>query len=202
MSTMMTYGTDEEQVQKHEHEHEQEQELSPLMGHHHKVSKKSIPNNTFTEICKTFTNREKSLMTLVCVITFVVIYGMVYGALTAHMFEIPDSSSSSRRMDEVVAASATMMAANTDCVKGTAIGTGIGTGIGVVAVPLFFLAIGLSPIGPIAGGFFAANMGAGLAAGSTMAGLQAAAMTGAGVGTAAAVGGAAGTAAGVAAACT
>ena len=89
----------------------------------------------------------------------------------------------------------------TDYVKSTAIGAGIGTGIGVVAVPLFFLAVGLSPIGPIAGGFFAANMGAGLAAGSTMAGLQAAAMTGAGVGTAAAVGGAAGTAAG-AAACT
>jgi hypothetical protein len=103
----------------------------------------------------------------------------------------------------IVAASATMNATNiTDCVKSTAIGAGIGTGIGVVAVPLFFLAVGLSPIGPIAGGFFAANMGAGLAAGSTMAGLQAAAMTGAGVGAAAVVGGAAGTAAGAAAACT
>jgi hypothetical protein len=88
----------------------------------------------------------------------------------------------------------------TDYVKSTAIGAGIGTGIGMVAAPLFFLAVGLSPVGPIAGGYFAANMGAGLAAGSTMAGLQAAAMTVAGVTTAAVVGGAAGTAAGVAAA--
>jgi hypothetical protein len=53
--------------------------------------------------------------------------------------------------------------------------------VGAVAAPLLvtgaFYAIGLSTVGPIAGGWFAANMGAGLTAGSTMAVLQSAAMT-------------------------
>ena len=49
---------------------------------------------------------------------------------------------------------------------------------------LSLLAIGLSPIGPIAGGAFAAAQGAGVIAGSLMAIAQSAAMTGSYVGTA------------------
>lgn len=49
--------------------------------------------------------------------------------------------------------------------------------VGYGAVTVGFLAVGLSPLGPIAGGYFAANMGAGLVAGSGMALLQSAAMT-------------------------
>lgn len=55
--------------------------------------------------------------------------------------------------------------------------TTTGAIVGYGAVTLGFLAVGLSPAGPIAGGWFAANMGAGLVAGSWMATLQSAAMT-------------------------
>jgi len=96
-------------------------------------------------------------------------------------------TSASRRMSEVASDSAV------SCVKCAATGTSIGTIVGLAAVPVLFVVVGLSPLGPLAGGWFASNMGAGLAAGSTMAGLQSAAMTGAGYGTAAAVGGAVGT---------
>ena len=88
-----------------------------------------------------------------------------------------------------------------DCAKAAATGTGVGVVTGLVAVPLVFLALGLTPIGPIAGGWFAANMGAGVAAGSGMAALQSAAMTGAGYGTAAAVGGTVGAGVGTAVSC-
>ena len=79
-------------------------------------------------------------------------------------------------------------ASSTETLKTVAIGTTVGAAVGGVAVAVAFLAIGLSPIGPIAGGWFAANMGAGLASTSGMAMLQSAAMTtgayytGAGVG--------------------
>jgi hypothetical protein len=66
--------------------------------------------------------------------------------------------------------------------------------VGATLVTTAFVAIGLSPIGPIAGGLFAANMGASVAAGSFMALLQSAAMTGTAYGTGAAVGAAAGAA--------
>eukprot|EP01040_Poterioochromonas_malhamensis_P009179 gene9179-9960_t len=56
-------------------------------------------------------------------------------------------------------------------------GTAVGAAIGYGAVVVGFTLIGLSPVGPVAGGWFAANMGAGLAAGSWMATLQSAAMT-------------------------
>jgi len=55
------------------------------------------------------------------------------------------------------------------------VGGGAAIGYGVVVVG--FAAIGLSPLGPVAGGLFAANMGAGLTAGGFMATLQGAAMT-------------------------
>ncbi len=42
--------------------------------------------------------------------------------------------------------------------------------------PLFFYAIGVSSIGPIAGGLFATAQGAGLVAGSIMSTIQSAAM--------------------------
>ncbi len=56
-------------------------------------------------------------------------------------------------------------------------GTTVGAAVGYGAVVVGFTLIGLSPVGPVAGGWFAANMGAGLAAGSWMATLQSAAMT-------------------------
>lgn len=59
-------------------------------------------------------------------------------------------------------------------------------------VPAFFLLIGLGPLGPIAGGLFAAQMGAAVLAGSIMAILQSVAMTaayGASCGFAAGLGG-------------
>lgn len=57
---------------------------------------------------------------------------------------------------------------------GATLGAGLGAGVVLCAVPL----IGLGAAGPIAGGWFAAHMGAGLAAGSGMALLQSAVMTG------------------------
>ena len=82
--------------------------------------------------------------------------------------------------------------------KSASLASTIGGAIGTAAVLGTFLAIGLSPIGPIAGGLFASYMGAGVAAGSAMALVQSAAMTGG----AYAVGGAAGAAAGLTSACT
>ena len=59
---------------------------------------------------------------------------------------------------------------------------------GTLLVGGAFLAIGLSPIGPIAGGALAANMGPGLVTGGLMAMMQSAAMTGTAYATGAAVG--------------
>ena len=73
-------------------------------------------------------------------------------------------------------------------VRKVAAGTVGGAVVGSALVLGGFLLIGLSPLGPIAGGLFAANMGAGLASGSIMAVTQAAAMSGVTYGTAAAVG--------------
>mmetsp|Transcript_13826 Transcript_13826/g.18908 ORF Transcript_13826/g.18908 Transcript_13826/m.18908 type:complete len:147 (-) Transcript_13826:109-549(-) len=82
---------------------------------------------------------------------------------------------------------------------------GIATTVGAVAGTLLiggaFLAIGLSPIGPIAGGLFAANMGAGVAAGGMMAVIQSAAMTGTAYATGAAVGAATAAGAAIGTAC-
>jgi hypothetical protein len=55
---------------------------------------------------------------------------------------------------------------------------GIGALIVVVAIPLILWGIGLSLLGPTAGGWFAANMGASLSAGTIMAFLQSLAMGG------------------------
>ena len=80
--------------------------------------------------------------------------------------------------------------------RGSAIGGARGTVIGVVATYVTITAVGLSPAGPVAGGLFAANMGAGLAAGSWMALAQSAVMTGSAYYFGATAGAAAGTAAG------
>ena len=54
-------------------------------------------------------------------------------------------------------------------------------GIGGIAAPVILgfasLAVGLSPAGPIAGGWFAANMGSGLVAGSAVSVMQSVVMT-------------------------
>lgn len=60
-------------------------------------------------------------------------------------------------------------------VVGAVTGAAAGAGLAVAGLS----AIGLGPLGPVAGGLFAANMGAGIAAGSVMATVQSAAMTGA-----------------------
>ena len=49
---------------------------------------------------------------------------------------------------------------------------------GAAVLPTFLLAIGLTPAGPVAGGWFAASQGAGVAAGSWMASWQSMAMFG------------------------
>lgn len=131
---------------------------------------------------------------LVLVLTFSFQKYCVYETLSRDFINV-FSIHNTRRLE------AATSSATAHCVKGTAGGSTVGAAVGLVAVPLAFLAIGLSPIGPIAGGWFAANMGAGLAAGSTMAGLQAAAMTGAGVGTATGVGGAVGAGVGASMSC-
>ncbi len=64
-----------------------------------------------------------------------------------------------------------------ETVKNVGIGATVGAAIGGVLVAGAFLAVGLTFGGPIAGGWFAANMGAGLVSGSGMAMLQSAAMT-------------------------
>eukprot|EP00039_Didymoeca_costata_P030546 m.30135 g.30135 ORF g.30135 m.30135 type:complete len:174 (+) comp8174_c0_seq1:558-1079(+) len=51
-----------------------------------------------------------------------------------------------------------------------------GAAVGAATPSLFFTMIGLGAAGPVAGGLFAANMGAAVAAGGVMAGLQAAGM--------------------------
>jgi hypothetical protein len=54
----------------------------------------------------------------------------------------------------------------------------IGGIAGAAILPTFLLAIGLTPAGPVAGGWFAASQGAGIAAGSWMASWQSMAMFG------------------------
>ena len=55
----------------------------------------------------------------------------------------------------------------------------VGAAVTTVAVPLIVLfGVGLSPCGPVAGGWFAANQGAAISAASTMAWLQSLAMGG------------------------
>ena len=66
--------------------------------------------------------------------------------------------------------------------------TTIGAVAGSAAVLGAFLLVGLTPVGPMAGAWFAVNMGAGLEAGSLMSAIQAAAMTGTAYGTGAAIG--------------
>ena len=75
-----------------------------------------------------------------------------------------------------------------EVLKDVAVGASVGAVVGGVAVAGAFLAVGLTFGGPVAGLWFASNMGAGLVSGSGMALLQSAAMTtgayytGAGVG--------------------
>ena len=54
--------------------------------------------------------------------------------------------------------------------------------VGVACVGIVLLSVGLGPLGPIAGGAFAASQGAGIAAGSAAAFAQSAAMGGAAAG--------------------
>jgi hypothetical protein len=79
--------------------------------------------------------------------------------------------------------------------------TAVGLLAGTALVAGALLLIGLSPLGPVAGGLFATNMGAGVASGSLMAGLQSAAMTGTAYATGAGIGAAAGAGVATAAGC-
>lgn len=76
--------------------------------------------------------------------------------------------------------------------ENAAILVAVGAGVGLTVTAATFVAIGLSPIGPIAGGLFAGSMGSGIAAGSFMATIQSAAMTATTYATATAVGAAGG----------
>jgi hypothetical protein len=77
-------------------------------------------------------------------------------------------------------------------VGGAAAGFIIGAGVGSAVILTTFVLLGLTPLGPISGGLFAANMGGAIASGSAMALVQSAAMTGTAYGTGAALGAAAG----------
>ena len=61
---------------------------------------------------------------------------------------------------------------------GVAVGITAGLVVGICALPALFTVVGLTAIGPIAGGLFAANSGAAIAAGSAMAVTQSMAMGG------------------------
>eukprot|EP01039_Chlorochromonas_danica_P001560 gene1560-1702_t len=81
---------------------------------------------------------------------------------------------------------------------GSATGTVGGAAVGVAVVGGALIMVGLGPLGPVAGGWFAANMGAGLATGSVMSLAQSAAMTGAAYSLGATAGGVVGAATGAA----
>jgi hypothetical protein len=63
-------------------------------------------------------------------------------------------------------------------VRGPTTGAVAGGCAGLALTYLMMMGIGLSPLGPMAGGVFAASMGPAVLTGSTMAALQSAAMTG------------------------
>ena len=65
-----------------------------------------------------------------------------------------------------------------ECVAKIREGLAIGAAVGALTLPAFLLLIGLTPAGPVAGGWFAGSMGAGLTAGGPMATLQSMAMLG------------------------
>lgn len=128
------------------------------------------------------TSTKRLALVMVFLLTF-----CFYGYCVLHtLYPISPAMSlaAHRRLDEA------------DCVKGAAAGTTggavAGAALGALAVGGTFVLLGLTPLGPVAGGWFAANMGAGLASGGWMALLQSAAMSGTAYGTAAATGAAAG----------
>lgn len=105
------------------------------------------------------------------VVTFVLVFAF-YGYCVFHTFAPYHVTllENTRRLQENAEA--------TGCtLKGTTEAVTIGTVGGAILVLGAFAVVGLTPLGPIAGGIFAANMGAGLTAGSLMAVAQSAAMT-------------------------
>jgi hypothetical protein len=90
-------------------------------------------------------------------------YCIFYTLAPIEMFNTPDSTiSTSHRMLSVSKEDQSCTLSNT----ATSVLVGVVAGSAVVGAT--FLAIGLTPLGPIAGGLFAANMGAGVAAGKGM----------------------------------
>ena len=85
-----------------------------------------------------------------------------------------DSESVQEHSDDAIDAHTTSAA----CAKAIRTGIAVGAGVGVLTLPAFLTAIGLTPAGPVVGGWFAGNMGAGVAAGGIMATLQSMAMLG------------------------
>ncbi len=135
-------------------------------------------------------NKPRMFFSLVVFLITFTFYGYcIYHALAPLELFIDQHDVSARRLTE------NHEIGTTDCtMKNVAINTSVGTIAGAALVCGGFLLLGLTPIGPIAGGIFAANMGAGIASGSLMAMTQAAAMTGTAYATGAAVGAAGGTA--------
>jgi hypothetical protein len=85
---------------------------------------------------------------------------ILYTLAPVEMFNTPDSTISTiHRMLSVSEEDQRCTLSN------TAASVSVGVVVGSAVVGAAFLAIGLTPLGPIAGGMFAANMGAGLAAG-------------------------------------
>lgn len=69
------------------------------------------------------------------------------------------------------------LSATATTLQSLAISSTAGAAVSTAAVAGTFFAVGLSPLGPVAGGWFASHMGAGLVSGSCMAMAQSAAMT-------------------------
>lgn len=116
--------------------------------------------------------------------------------LEIEMILFKGNSTLNRRLDEVAEttvadAPEAVVDAPTCTWKDGAIVTAtgvVGAAVGAAVVLGGFALIGLTPAGPVAGGWFASNMGAGLVSGSWMSLTQSAAMTGTAYGTGAAVG--------------
>jgi hypothetical protein len=112
----------------------------------------------------TITSSEKAkritLSLVVFLVTFLFYGYCIYKALAplVDFIDQEDEMLSHRRLEGAAANNCTPAGASKYAAAGTVAGAALMT--------LGFVAIGLTPFGPIAGGLFAANMGAGLAAGT------------------------------------
>eukprot|EP01040_Poterioochromonas_malhamensis_P006543 gene6543-7044_t len=184
------YQADDEETKSLIHPHEF---LTPsadinVVNEEHSIQSTSFDQNN-TSIQK------RVAYFLILWISFCLSFYFVF--LEIEMILFKGNSTLSRRLDEATETTvadtpeATAVDAPTCTWKDGAIVTAtgvVGAAVGAAVVLGGFALIGLTPAGPVAGGWFASNMGAGLVSGSWMSLTQSAAMTGTAYGTGAAVG--------------